>query len=118
MLHGDLKPANLRRSDGIVRLIDHEHAQDIGKAEWASGTVDIILDELPCSTMTEAYSVGKTISRQMEDVPKENLRRPQHEKVWDSLHDVSLKLTDSNSEKRWSLNKARHAFQDMGTHIS
>ena len=38
MLHGHLKPANLRWWQGVVRLIDFEHAQGIAQAQWAPGT--------------------------------------------------------------------------------
>ena len=38
MLHCALKPENLQWNQGVVSLIDFEHAQDIANSSWAPGT--------------------------------------------------------------------------------
>lgn len=115
MLHGDLKLANLRWSDGLVRLIDFEHAQDITNATWAPGTVGYqapeIMDGMPCSMRTDAFSVGKVISKRLEKL-KEDYLLGQQKHLCDILRNISLRLTDSNPERRWTLSKALDVIQD------
>ena len=112
MLHCDLKPDNLRWDNGVVKLIDFEHAQYIAHATWAPGTdgyqAPEILNDMPCTVQTDAYSVGRILSRKLEVVR----RRKRHERHLASLlQNVSVKLTDCDSQKRWSLTQALHAMQ-------
>ena len=116
LLHCDLKPANLLWGNGMVKLIDFEHAQDITDVAWAPGTVGYqapeILNEMPCSKGTDAYSVGKIISTRMEIFQKDSLLA-QDKQTCDILYQVSLRLTDSKPERRWTLSEALHAIKDM-----
>ena len=117
MLHGDVKPANLRWSKGVVSLIDFEHAQDIAKAAWAPGTdgyqaPEILEDDIPCSTKTDAFSVGRTISVMMEAFFRDHKQfASEQNQMRDNLREISLKLTDADPHRRWSLHRALQAMQ-------
>jgi hypothetical protein len=111
----DLKPGNQRWRNGIVRFIDLEHAQDIIHGAWALGTVlgfqaPEILNELTCSTRTGAFWVGTIISSRMQVAAREKCHSPQQMELWDKLHNVSMKVTDTNRESRWSLSNALDAI--------
>eukprot|EP00549_Striatella_unipunctata_P010584 CAMPEP_0118719940 /NCGR_PEP_ID=MMETSP0800-20121206/29813_1 /TAXON_ID=210618 ORGANISM="Striatella unipunctata, Strain CCMP2910" /NCGR_SAMPLE_ID=MMETSP0800 /ASSEMBLY_ACC=CAM_ASM_000638 /LENGTH=760 /DNA_ID=CAMNT_0006627483 /DNA_START=71 /DNA_END=2353 /DNA_ORIENTATION=- len=66
ILHGDLKPSNVRWSNGMVKLIDFGNAQWESKAQWLPGTEGYEAPEVEskqCVTrMSDAFSIGKTIN--------------------------------------------------------
>ena len=111
LLHGDLKPDNLRWSNGVVRLIDFEHAQIIGKAQWAPGTKGYqapeIMNKMPCSTKTDAYSVGRTILTVWEKLRYDH----QNQHRCHILQEIALNLTASDPDSRWSLAQAFNQMQ-------
>ena len=114
LLHGDLKPRNVCWSDGVVRLIDFGNAQKISSAVWSRGTKGFeapeILNKEPCSTKTDAYSVGATILK----VFKQGLTNEiQQNPNCRTLHDIALELTKSDPDKRWSLTEALYQIQKI-----
>ncbi len=114
LLHCDLKPDNLRWSDGVVRLIDFEHSQCIDNAEWVPGTEGFeapeILNHMPCSTETDAFSVGRIILTMLDGLLDKESSHQNH--ICLSLHDIAVKLTDSDSKLRWSLTQALHKIRN------
>ena len=115
MVHCDLKPPNLRWNKGVVRLIDFEHAQDIANAAWAPGTDGFeapeILEGMPCSTKTDAFSVGRIISEIMEAFLRGQTSPREQNQMLNILHEISLKLTDADPHQRWSLYQALRAME-------
>ena len=114
LIHGDIKPDNLRWSNGVVRLIDFEHAQSISKAEWAPGTKGYqapeIMNKMPCSTKTDAYSVGRTILKVWEKLRDDQ----QNQHPCHILQEIALNLTASDPESRWSLSQALNQIKYKG----
>jgi hypothetical protein len=85
MLHCDWKPANLRWSNGVVRLIDFEHAQDISDSAWAPDQEPEILNGKPCTIRTDAFAVGAIIANKIKNFPQEKRHSESHHTLWDVL---------------------------------
>ena len=61
--------------------------------------------------MTDAFSVGRILSTKLKAFPTNTLDCQQKHKLG-VLRDVSRKLTASNPNKRWSLEKAFKSMQN------
>ncbi len=108
LLHCDLKPENIRWSNGVVRLIDFGRSQSRNSAIWVRGTEGFeateILDRLPCSTKTDAFSVGRIILTFLETL--ENIWRnmaSQEKAICDMLRGVGEDLAHCDPEARLTL---------------
>jgi hypothetical protein len=101
MLHCDIKPGNFRWNREEIRLIDFGHAEDITNARWMPGTEGYqapeILNEMACSTKTDAFSVGKTISRECRAFGKGKVDS-QEKQIYLTLLDISVKLSHPNPD--------------------
>ena len=113
-LQCDLKPGNMRWNNGVVRLIDFEHALDIAaNAKWARGTEGYQAPEiLEGSTKTDAYSVGATIANIMEAFWRDQQDDDESNQILDMLQEISRNLTDSDPQRRWSLERALQELQE------
>ena len=117
ILHGDLKPPNVLWKGGIVWLVDFDHAQDIDQAVWRSGTNGFMAPELlnhnkkPCSTKSDAYSVGKIIVKALDTCGRPRLRHHPQRNLLDRLTEISGKLAEEDPETRWSLREALDAMK-------
>lgn len=114
LLHCDLKPANVRWSKGVVSLIDFGHAQPINLAVWVPGTrgyqAPEIVDRMPCSVMTDAFSVGRTIIETLETFCNDGNQEENHPYV--ILDNVGCRLCDPTFDSRWSLQQALCEIHD------
>lgn len=117
ILHCDLKPDNIRWSNGEVRLIDFGHAQSITKATWCRGTEGFeapeILKKMPNSTKTDAFSVGQIILTLLGRFKDGWLQDGSHYgRFCNILEQLAKHLTDTNPRSRWSLATASNKLQD------
>ncbi len=116
LLHCDLKPGNIRWRNGVVRLIDFGRAQRRDNAIWIRGTKGFeateILNELPCSTKTDAFSVGRIILQLVDEL--ENVwqsETTQEKAICNMLHGVGENLVHSDPEARLLLTDAFNLLQ-------
>lgn len=114
LLHCDLKPSNMRWSNQCVRLIDFGHSQQINTATWSGGTEgyeapEIVSRTKPCSTKTEAFSVGVT----MEKVLKKLNKSIQQNELCRALHEIAVRLQDPDPDTRWSLPQALRKIRNV-----
>lgn len=119
MLHCDLKPDNIRWSNGVVRLIDFGHAQSISEATWVPGTQGFeapeILNRMPCSTKTDAFSVGRIILEVLEMLQEGGWLQEKNQQplICSILHHIAENLADSDPDTRWSLTKASNELRRL-----
>ena len=113
LLHCDIKPDNIRWHKGVVRLIDFGHSQKIENATFARGRRGFeapeILNRMPCSIKTDAYSVGRTILTMWKVLDNDI----QQNQSFSSLHGIALKLADPDPTERWSLSQALKNVQKI-----
>ena len=114
LLHCDLKPSNMRWSNDSVRLIDFGHSQPIHNATWSPGTEgyeapEIVKGKVPCSTKTDAFSVGASIMKVWKEL-NESIRMNQ---VCQAVHRIAGRLQDSDPDKRWSLPQALRKIRSI-----
>jgi Protein kinase domain len=120
LLHCDLKPDNLRWSNGVVKLIDFGHAQSISEAISTPGTLGFeapeILNGMPNSVKTDAFSVGRIILTWLKLFEDQGWEQESHQRqVCIVLHHVANALTDADPESRWSLSRAANELQDSSS---
>ncbi len=111
LLHCDLKPGNIRWNKGVVRLLDFGHAQSRINTTWAPGTQGFeateILNKMPCSAKTDAFSVGRIFLTLVEEVENSLQQEPNElERIYNILREIGENLAHSDLESRLSLTGA------------
>jgi Protein kinase domain len=122
LLHCDLKPDNIRWSNGVVKLIDFGHAQGISEGISTPGTKGYeapeILNQMPNTVKTDAFSVGRIILsglKWFEDHWWE--QESQERQVCNVLRQVAENLTHADPEFRWSLEMAANELQESSSKL-
>ena len=104
----------------MVYLIDFGHAQKIGEARWSRGTdgfeaPEIQKQKLPCTTQTDAFSVGKTILAIFTYLDNEEFQGTSEEiDLLRTVDKVCSMLTEPDPESRWSLTRA---YKELEPHL-
>jgi tRNA A-37 threonylcarbamoyl transferase component Bud32 len=123
LLHCDLKPDNIRWSNGVVKLIDFGHAQSISEATSTPGTNGFeapeILKQKPNSTKTDAFSVGRIILSGLEQFEDQGWEEGSllDSNICNFLGQLSKNLTNADPESRWSLTKASNELEEFSTKL-
>jgi Protein kinase domain len=120
LLHCDLKPGNVRWSNGVVKLIDFGRAQSISEATSTPGTKGFeapeILNQMPNSVKTDAFSVGRIVLSGLERFEDQGWEEGSQESdICNVLRQMAVKLTDTDPESRWSLTTAAIELQEYSS---
>ena len=110
-LHCDLKPPNMRWSNGKVVLVDFGHAQPETNASHYRGTEGFeapeIVEHKPHSRSTDSFAVGKTILHIFDRLDRDGDKNRR-----DRLQLIAQNLTIESPQSRWTLDQALEALRN------